>query len=127
MGAQRRVQGTAVLAGADESSIVNEVRLTGRLSAQPEARELPSGDTVVVFRVVVDRAPDKRSKVSVDAIECTAWSSRARRAVLQRTVGDVVSVEGSLRRRFFRTAAGPASRVEVEASRVTVVRRARSG
>ena len=35
---------------------VNTVRLVGRVSAAGEPRELPSGDVVVMLRVVVPRA-----------------------------------------------------------------------
>jgi single-strand DNA-binding protein len=34
---------------------VNTVTLCGRLAAEPEQRELPSGDTLLTFRLVVDR------------------------------------------------------------------------
>jgi len=38
----------------------NEVLLIGRLAAEPVRRELPSGDTLVSFRLVVDRLPPPR-------------------------------------------------------------------
>src|SRR3954453_22067894 len=83
---------------------VNEVRLVGRVSQAPEERVLPSGDVLWTFRVVVPRpAPAGRS--SVDALECAAWSPRARRSVSSWQADDVVEVSGSVRRRFFRTGA----------------------
>lgn len=39
----------------DAGEWVNEVRLVGRVSAAPEERALPSGDTVASLRVVVPR------------------------------------------------------------------------
>ena len=40
---------------------VNEVHLVGRVSSEPEERELPSGDVVVLFRLVVPRpAPGRK-------------------------------------------------------------------
>jgi single-strand DNA-binding protein len=104
----------------------NEVRLLGRLSTDPEERTLPSGDVVWTFRVIVPRG-DPDGRVRVDALDCAAWSSRARRSVSGWHGGDVVEVEGAVRRRFFRTGAGAASRVEVEVSRARLVRRAASG
>ncbi|GAA4759938.1 hypothetical protein GCM10023350_52640 [Nocardioides endophyticus] len=105
---------------------VNEVRLVGRVSQAPEERVLPSGDVLWTFRVVVPR-PASSGRSTVDAIECAAWSSRARRSVASWRSGDVVEVAGAVRRRFFRTAGGAASRVEVEVSRGKVIRRAGSG
>jgi len=106
---------------------VNEVRLVGRVSQPPEERVLPSGDTLWSFRVVVPRPDDPaRSRHQVDAIDCCVWSGRVRRSVASWRVDDVVEVSGSVRRRFFRTAQGAASRFEVEVSAGRVIRRAAS-
>jgi single-strand DNA-binding protein len=104
---------------------VNTVCLVGRLAADPEPRHLPSGDLLLTFRVVVDRldsAPGQRRQV--DTIDCAAWSGRVQRTVRSWSAGDVVSVEGHLRRRFRRSEGGATSRVEVE---VTKARRAKQG
>jgi single-strand DNA-binding protein len=105
---------------------VNEVRLVGRLSQPPEERSLPSGDPLWTFRVVVPR-PAGTGRATVDAVECSAWTARVRRSVGTWEAGDLVEVEGALRRRFYRTQTGAASRVEVEVSRVRRVRRAGGG
>ena len=104
----------------------NQVRLVGRISADPQERLLPSGDVVWTFRVIVTR-PDGVSRSPVDALDCAAWSARARRSASSWHRDDVVEVEGAVRRRFFRTGSGAASRVEIEVSRGRVVRRATSG
>ena len=96
----------------DQIGPVNSVRLLGRVSGNPESRELPSGDTVVMWRVVVSRDSDGRP--GVDTIDCAAWEGRHRRAALRLPAGAVVAVEGRLRRRFWRGAGGPVSRYEVE-------------
>ncbi|MGZ4447576.1 MAG: single-stranded DNA-binding protein [Nocardioides sp.] len=107
---------------------VNEIHLVGRVAAVPESRELPSGDVVWTFRLVVSRTDESaRSRQRVDALECAAWSARVQRSVSGWRVGDVVEVRGALRRRFFRGGAGTASRVEVEATGGRLIRRAASG
>ena len=95
---------------------VNAVRLSGRVSAAPEARMLPSGDEVVSFRLIVPRSPAarRRSKQRVDTIECSAWTARLRRSVRRLAAGDAVTVTGELRRRFTRGAGGPMSWVNVD-------------
>ena len=104
---------------------VNTVNLLGRLAADPESRDLPSGDLLLTFRVVVDRSDTVAGqRRQVDTIDCAAWSGRVQRTVRSWTAGDVVSVEGHLRRRFRRSEAGAVSRVEVE---VTKARRAKQG
>jgi single-strand DNA-binding protein len=108
---------------------VNEVRLVGRLAADPEERELPSGDVLVVFRLVVTRTPDPRAPggrlgPSVDTLDCAAWRRSAQRVLQSCRLGDVLEVSGALRRRFWRGEHGAASRSEVEV--LTVRRRARA-
>lgn len=108
---------------------VNEVHLVGRLSVAAAERTMPSGDVLCHFRVVVDRlqAPGVARKRRVDAVDCHTWSARVRRQAGGWQVGDVVELHGSLRRRFFRTAAGTQSMTEVEVISARVVRRATSG
>jgi single-strand DNA-binding protein len=105
---------------------VNVVRLVGRVSATPEEVELPSGDVLCSFRVVVGRPEGHQSRQRVDALECTAWLPRVRRSAMGWQPGDVVEVEGAIRRRFFRAGGSAASRVEVEVSSGRLVRRAGS-
>ncbi|WP_151523388.1 single-stranded DNA-binding protein [Serinicoccus kebangsaanensis] len=100
----------------------NQVHLTGRVSGDPEERSLPSGDVLVQLRVVVPRPRARRggssgaSRQRVDTIDVTCWSARTRGAALRLEDGAGVHVTGALRRRFFRTGAGVASRYEVEAA-----------
>lgn len=102
---------------------LNQVTLLGRVSAPPETRDLPSGDRLVTFRLVVDRPPEKGStKRVVDVIDVACWGKRVQRSTLALGPDDLVRVEGALRRRFFATGGGRASRYEVEAARLTRVR-----
>jgi single-strand DNA-binding protein len=104
--------GQAAEAGA------NEVLLTGRVSGGPEERELPSGDHVVRFRLVVRRAVSRSapgaSKASVDTVDVACWTKALQRKALRCGPGELVTVHGALRRRFWRSPAGPASRYEIE-------------
>ena len=95
---------------------VNEVRLIGRLSLAAEERDLPSGDQLTAFRVVLNRPRDKRlgSRVQIDALECHTWVARVRRAAMTWQVGDVIEVNGSLRRRFFTPGGRLQSMTEIE-------------
>jgi single-strand DNA-binding protein len=123
--------GSRAVAGTPVGDAVNEVRLVGRISAAPEERVLPSGDTVWTFRIVVPRPAEDRggggSRQTVDALECAVWAGRVRRYVAAWAVDDVVEVSGSLRRRFFRAGGSAASRFEVEVSRGRLIRRAGTG
>jgi single-strand DNA-binding protein len=109
----------------NQQQACNLVRLVGRLSGAPEERVLPSGDRLWTFRVVVPRE-HPRGRQRVDAVECAAWTGRTRRSVARWGEDDVVAVEGALRRRFYRSGTGTASRVEVEVTSGRLIRRAGS-
>ena len=114
---------TGAVAGA-----VNEVRLQGRVSAPPEERVLPSGDAVLTLRLVVARGrPRPGSRQTVDVLDCAVWTARLRRTVAGWGEGDVVEVRGSVRRRFYRSGSGTASRVEIEVATGRLIRRASTG
>jgi single-strand DNA-binding protein len=86
----------------------NEVVLVGRLSAAPAERELPSGDRLVSWRLVVDRPPTRRKlpegsrPPTIDTVDCVVWTASLQKAAETWVAGDVLSVEGALRRRFWR-------------------------
>jgi single-strand DNA-binding protein len=107
-----------------EDEAVNTVTLVGRLSVTPVERMLPSGDRLWTFRVVVPRPVGHGRAGQVDALDCAVWAGSVRRSVRRWREGDVVEVTGAVRRRFFRTPAGAASRVEVEVSTGRLLRRA---
>jgi single-strand DNA-binding protein len=129
MSAHKTGTHAGVPAAADQlGETVNEVRLVGRLAADPQLRELPSGDSVWNLRVVVERPPGKgRSRQRADSLECAVGSGRLKQQVKGWSGGDVVQVAGSLRHRFFRTGGATASRVEVELTQGKLIRRAGSG
>ena len=93
---------------------MNIAVIWGSLSRDPEMRALPSGDRVVNYEVTVrDLSPAE--SVPVVWVEPTkGWDALA--------AGDEVVVTGRVRRRFFRTATGTASRTEVVADRVVPAR-----
>ena len=103
----------------------NEVRLLGRVVAEPAAVELPSGDELVTFRISVDRpAGVSTARQKVDSVPCCAWTARARRSAVTWRAGDVVEVSGAVRCRFFQTVRGLGSRVEVEVASARIIRQA---
>ncbi|MCW2622130.1 MAG: Single-stranded DNA-binding protein [Frankiales bacterium] len=116
--------------GAEADGSRNQVSLVGRLSGVPAERELPSGDRLTTFRVVVSRpparagAPEGVRRTTSDTLDCVAWAAGLRRRVASLHAGDVLEVEGSLRRRFWRGGQGVSSRYEVE---VTSIKRLRKG
>ena len=97
---------------------MNACVFEGRLAKLAEERELPSGDRIVVFSVIVDRE-DARG---VDTIECVVRPARLRVRIQALDAGVWLRVEGALHRRFWRHASGVSSRYEVEASKCVRLR-----
>jgi single-strand DNA-binding protein len=119
------VPSTRGAASGPSSAHVNEVHLVGRLAVEPVRRQLPSGDPLVSFRLVVERGPGGRGSRSgtsrsptVDTLDCAAWRRDVQRVLARAAAGDVLEVHGALRRRFWRAGGGPVSRSEVEVVRV---------
>jgi single-strand DNA-binding protein len=100
----------------------NAVTLVARVTSEAEPFELPSGDTLMKFRVVVPRHKPV-TKATVDTIDCVAFKPAAQRKSANLEIGDIVEITGELRRRFWKTGAGVASRMEVEVSKITNVRK----
>ena len=106
----------------------NDVRLVGRLSAEPSVVELPSGDALVTFRISVPRSPGATKTVTmtsqrVDSIPCSAWSAALRRRIAGWRPGDTVEVTGAICCRFYQAGGATRSRVEVVASTARIIRR----
>jgi single-strand DNA-binding protein len=96
----------------------NEVLVCGRLAAAALPKQLPSGDEIVTWRLVVDRGVETGNR-KVDLVDCTTFGARVRRQALAWTAGDTIEVVGALRRRFWRGAGGLQSRCEVEVESAT--------
>ena len=87
---------------------MNVVIVQGVLSRPPESRELPSGDRLVAYEVTVRQDGEPTASVPV------VWFDAPPKAAALPAGAEVVA-RGRVRRRFFRTPAGTASRTEVVA------------
>jgi single-strand DNA-binding protein len=92
----------------------NRIMVTGRVSAAATSRTMPSGDEMVSWRIVVDRPASRGQRPAFDVVDCVGWTARVRRSASSWAVGDVVTVDGALRRRFWRSPGGLQSRCEIE-------------
>ena len=98
-----------------EDYSLNDVVLRGRVSQEAVEKELPSGDKVVEFRLIISR--DKQS--GVDTLDIASWSAKTRRTALSLTPDEWVEVSGSIHRRFWSSPTGLASRWQVEALEIS--------
>jgi single-strand DNA-binding protein len=94
---------------------LNDVLLRGRVSKEAVQKELPSGDKVVEFRLIITR--DKLT--GVDTLDIGAWSAKSRRSALTLKADEWVEISGSIHRRFWSAPTGLASRWQVEAVEIT--------
>ena len=103
------------VAQVEEDFSLNELMLRGRVSAAAIEKELPSGDKVVEFRLIVTRA----KQTGVDTLDIAAWSAKSRRTALSLTPDEWIQVSGSVHRRFWTSPTGLASRWQVEALEIS--------
>ena len=94
---------------------LNDLLLRGRVSAPAIEKELPSGDKVAEFRLIVSRA----ERGGVDTLDVAAWSSKVRRSALTLKEGEWVEITGAIHRRFWSGPAGVASRWQGEAAEIS--------
>ncbi len=99
----------------DSELALNDVLLRGRVSSLAVEKELPSGDKVMEFRIVIARSNEE----GFDTIDISAWSSKLRRTAGSLKSDQWVEVSGSIKRRFWRGAAGLASRWQIDASEIS--------
>lgn len=90
---------------------LNDLLLRGRVSAAATTKELPSGDKVVEFRLIVTR----ENREGVDTLDIAAWSAKSRKTALSLASGEWVEISGAIHRRFWQSPGGLASRWQVEA------------
>jgi single-strand DNA-binding protein len=94
---------------------LNDLLLRGRVSALATTKELPSGDKVVEFRLIVTR----ESREGVDTLDIAAWSAKSRKTALTLTPDEWVEISGAIHRRFWQSPGGLASRWQVEAIEIS--------
>ena len=94
---------------------LNDVLLRGRVSREAIEKELPSGDKVVEFRLIITR--EKLS--GVDTLDIGAWNAKARRSALTLKADEWIEISGSIHRRFWSAPTGLASRWQVEAAEIS--------
>ena len=137
------------------ANYVNQVVLQGRVSGVAASKKLPSGDSVVQFRLIVDRVnsglnrksigskfsktvqskKDKNvksgkvgksasssktgnksiSKREVDTLDVGVWRKDLQKKSLTLVGEQFVNVKGAIRRSFWSTPNGLASRYQIEA------------
>ena len=98
-----------------EDFSLNDLLLRGRVSAPATVKELPSGDKVVEFRLIISRL----DRDGVDTLDIAAWSGKSRKTALTLKSDEWIEVSGSVHRRFWQSPAGPASRWQVEAAEIS--------
>jgi len=94
---------------------LNDVLLRGRVSREAIEKELPSGDKVVEFRLIITR--EKLS--GVVTLDIGAWNAKARRSALTLKADEWIEISGSIHRRFWSAPTGLASRWQVEAAEIS--------
>ena len=93
---------------------LNDLLLRGRVSAPATMKELPSGNKVVEFRLIVTRA----EREGVDTLDIAAWSAKMRKIALTLEGDEWVEISGSIHRRFWQSPGGVASRWQIEAAEI---------
>ena len=76
--------------------MLNIITIHGRLTADPELRQTPSGVSVCSFTVAVDRSFSKGEDKITDFFNCTAWRGLADTISNYFTKGKEIVVQGAM-------------------------------
>ena len=114
MAATKKVAKAKVEVEEEVDYSLNDLLFRGRVSAPATTKELPSGDKVVEFRLIISRA----QREGVDTLDIAAWSAKMRKVALTLEGDEWVEVSGSIHRRFWQSPAGVASRWQIEAAEI---------
>ena len=93
--------------------MLNRIILMGRLTADPELRQTPSGVSVTSFTVAVERNFKQNGERQTDFIPCVAWRGQADFVSRYFKKGSMIAVDGSLQTRKYTDKQG-ASRTAFE-------------
>ena len=96
---------------------LNDLLIRGRVSAPATTKELPSGDKVVEFRVIITRS----EREGVDTLDIGAWSAKSRKIALTLRSDEWIEISGSIHRRFWQAPTGLASRWQVDAAEISLI------
>lgn len=86
--------------------MLNHVALAGRLTADPELRTTPSGNSVVSFTIAVDRDYTKDGQREADFIHLVAWRGTAEFIDRYFSKGDPICITGAIQTRRYEDKAG---------------------
>ena len=108
--------------------MLNEIRLIGRITRDPELHTTGSGVSVMSFSVAVDRRFKQGDEKVTDFIECVAWRHNAEFLAKYGAKGRLVYVGGSLQSRKWQDKDGN-NRVswEVQTDNVILLDRPKDG
>lgn len=82
--------------------MINRAILMGRLTADPELRQTPSGTAVCSFTVAVDRNfSDRNGDRQTDFLDVVAWKGTAEFVSHYFSKGKMIIVEGSVQTRSY--------------------------
>lgn len=80
---------------------LNKVILCGRLTADPELKNTPSGVAVCSFNLAVNRKYSKEGEQTADFISCVAWRQRAEFIAKYFKKGSSLCLTGELQTRQY--------------------------
>lgn len=100
--------------------MLNQVVLVGRITREPEVKELDDGKKVSNITLAVSRSYKNEEGIyETDFIDCTLWNSIATNMFEYCKKGDVVGVRGSLRTDNYEKDGKLMSKLNLIAERIT--------
>lgn len=102
--------------------MINNAVLTGRLTKDPESRQVGSESRVVNFTLAVNKIFKREGQPDADFIQCVAWNKTADILTQYTSKGSLIGVEGRIETRSYENNEGQRIFVtEVRVNQVTLL------
>lgn len=99
--------------------MLNQLVIVGRLTQNPEIKELENGKKVSTITIAVPRSyKNADGMYNTDFIQCTLWNGIAENTAEYCKKGDIVGVKGRIQTGSYETESGEKYKIEVIAEKV---------
>ena len=106
--------------------MMNQIVIVGRLTKNPEVKELENGTKVANITLAVPRSYKNIDGVyENDFIKCSLWNSVAENTASYCKQGDLVGIKGRVQSRVIETENGKHSEMELVAEKITFLTNAK--
>ena len=107
--------------------MLNQTVLVGRITKDPEVKELESGKSVTNLTLAIPRSyKNENGEYDTDFVDCTLWNSIAQNVCEYCHIGDIVGVKGRIQTENYEVDGDKRKHTTIVAEKVTFLSSSKS-